>query len=313
VGPRLGIGSVLGRTFDTFGREWSLFLVLAVPAAIGAVLQLLVTPTVQSAIVNGAYRPAPPPNLWLVGTVGIVLATLGGLSGLACAIATDRLWRGEVPGIVETARTTARSVPRAIPIWILAVVVQVIAVVATAGIKPPDPYSVPPTGTDPSAAAMLLAVPFVLTGLFVVIYVGIRLSLVLPVIALETGSILGVLPRAWRISKGHTVALFVIALMAGLCAVGVAWGASLFLLFGDNRAVAGIAIAIATLVTSPITGIWVAIAWGDLVGGRHADSPVMARGRGRWTAVAMIGGLGVLLVIAGIGITGAAISRLVPA
>jgi hypothetical protein len=37
----------------------------------------------------------------------------------------------------------------------------------------------------------------------------------------------------------------------------------------------------------------------------------MARGKGRWTAVAIVGGLGILLVIAGLGITGAAIARLV--
>ena len=37
----------------------------------------------------------------------------------------------------------------------------------------------------------------------------------------------------------------------------------------------------------------------------------MARGDGRWKAVAIVGGLGILLVIAGIGIAGAAIARLV--
>ena len=37
----------------------------------------------------------------------------------------------------------------------------------------------------------------------------------------------------------------------------------------------------------------------------------MARGNGRWKAVAIVGGLGILLVIAGIGIAGAAIARLV--
>src|SRR3954447_22115075 len=31
----LDVGLVVGRTFDTLGREWSLFLALAVPAGIG--------------------------------------------------------------------------------------------------------------------------------------------------------------------------------------------------------------------------------------------------------------------------------------
>ena len=61
--------------------------------------------------------------------------------------------------------------------------------------------------------------------------------------------------------------------------VVTAWGARLFLVFGENRVVAGVALAIAELVTAPLTGIWAAIAWGDLVGGRHADSELMARGK----------------------------------
>ena len=130
AGPRLGIGSVLGRTFDTFGREWSLFLVLATPAAIGSVLQLLVTPTITSEIVNGLYRPAPTPNLLLLATIGILISTLAGLTGLACAVAADRLWRGEIPGIADTVRVVVRSLPRAIPIWLLLVALQVVVVVA---------------------------------------------------------------------------------------------------------------------------------------------------------------------------------------
>ena len=39
--PDRASASVLGRTFDTFGREWSLFLVLAVPAAVASLLQML--------------------------------------------------------------------------------------------------------------------------------------------------------------------------------------------------------------------------------------------------------------------------------
>ena len=86
----------------------------------------------------------------------------------------------------------------------------------------------------------------------------------LPVIALEEGTIRGVIPRTWRLSKGHAIALFAISFLIGITVVGVAWGASLFLLFGESRVIAGIAVAIAVLVTAPLSGIWVAVAWGDL-------------------------------------------------
>ena len=59
AGPRLGVGSVIGRTFDTFGREWSLFLVLATPAALVGVLQLLVQPTISSQYSHGVFVGQP--------------------------------------------------------------------------------------------------------------------------------------------------------------------------------------------------------------------------------------------------------------
>ena len=58
AGPRIDVASVLGRTFDTFGREWSLFLVLAVPAAVASLLQMLITPTVESQVQN-RFAAAP--------------------------------------------------------------------------------------------------------------------------------------------------------------------------------------------------------------------------------------------------------------
>ncbi len=303
---------MIGRTFDTFGREWSLFLVLATPAAIGAVLQILISPSITSQFVNGVFRPAPTPDVWLLVAVGVLFSTLSGITGLASAVAADRLWRGEVPGIGETARVVMRSLPRAVPVWVLVIALQIAVVAVTTAITPPDPYAEPTFGTDPGAAgAFLLALPVIAIGVFVLLFIQVRLSLVLPVIALEEGPSLGVLPRTWRLTKGHAIGLFVISFIIGICVAATAWGASLFLLFGENRVIAGVALAIAVLVTAPLTGIWAAIAWGDLVAGRHADSAVMARGNGRWKAVAIVGGLGILMVIAGIGIAGAAIARLV--
>ena len=55
-----------------------------------------------------------------------------------------------------------------------------------------------------------------------------------------------------------------------------AWGASLFLLFGENRVIAGVALAGMSPVQlgdGAADGDWAAIAWGDLVAGRHADWP----------------------------------------
>ena len=113
-GPRLGVGSVIGRTFDTFGREWSLFLVLAAPAALVGVLQLLTSRRSARSTRTACSSPAAADEPLLPG-VGVVVATAVGLTGLACAVAADRLWRGEPAGIGDSAATAVRSIPRAIP------------------------------------------------------------------------------------------------------------------------------------------------------------------------------------------------------
>ena len=315
TGPRIDVGSVLGRTFDTFGREWSLFLVLAIPAAVASALRLLITPTVEFQFQNRFAATASPGDPWALFVVSVLVATAVGISALACSVAADRFWRGEAAGIVDTAATVVRSIPRAIPLWLLVVLAQAAVVVVTTLITPSTPATPAsrPSLADASAAAalVLLAVPLVIVAAIVGVVVQARLSVVLPVIALEEGSPGSVIPRTWRLTKGNAIMLFLCSLLIGLCVSVTAWGSTLFLLFGDNRLIAGIALAIAELVTAPLTGIWVAIAWGDLVGGRHADNELMTRGKGRWTTATIVFGLGTLLVVAGLGVTGATITRLV--
>ena len=200
-------------------------------------------------------------------------------------------------------------------LWLLVVLVEVAIVVLTTQLT-----SIAPTGRPTAAAAReltLIAVvglPLVLVAVVIGVVVQVRLSLALPVIALEEGTPGSVIPRTWRLTKNHAITLFLCSFVIGICVSLTAWGSTLFLLFGDNRVIAAIALALAELVTAPLTGIWVLVAWGELVaGGRHHDSELMSRGRGRWATVAMVFGLGTVLLLAGFGVTGAAVSRFVPA
>jgi hypothetical protein len=146
----------------------------------------------------------------------------------------------------------------------------------------------------------------VLIGLLVVvplaIWIGARLSLMGPVIVLERQGVVGSLRRAWDLSRGHALLLFVLSLAAGLLSALPLWGASLFAAFVPDALIAGIALAIATLVSHPLTVIAMTIAWGDRVGGRHAESAVMARGRGRGVAALIVFGLGAILFVIGFGV-----------
>src|SRR5690349_24313596 len=49
----LDIGLVVGRTFDTLGREWSLFLALAVPAGIGGFISGALSPSLPAMLRDG--------------------------------------------------------------------------------------------------------------------------------------------------------------------------------------------------------------------------------------------------------------------
>ncbi len=314
AGPRIEVGSVLGRTFDTFGREWSLFLVLAVPAAVASLLQMLITPTVESQVQNRFAATPAVADPWALFVVSVIVATAVGISALASVIAADRLWRGEAAGIGDTIQGVVHSIPRAIPLWLLVVLVQVGVVLFTVEVLPSMSARPTTAGAGQAAALTLIALPIALIVGIAFVAIQVRLSLALPVVALEEGTPGSVIPRTWRVTRGHMIALFACSLAIGLCVSITAWGATLFLLFGDNRIVAGIALAIAELVTAPLTGIWVLIAWGDLVGaGRHHDSELMARGRGRWTTVAIVFGLGAILLVAGFGVTGAAVTRIMAA
>jgi len=314
AGPRIDISSVLGRTFDTFGREWSLFLVLAVPAAVASLLQMLITPTIESQVQNRFAATPDAGDPWALFVVSVIVTTAVGLSALASVIAADRLWRGEPAGIADTVRGVVRSIPRAIPLWLLVVIVQVGVVLFTVWVLPGMSARPTAVSAGPTAALTLVLLPIALIVGIAFVAIQVRLSLALPVIALEEGTPGSVIPRTWRVTRGHMIALFACSLVIGLCVSVTAWGATLFLLFGDNRLMAGIALAIAELVTAPLTGIWVLIAWGDLVGGgRHHDSELMARGRGRWTTVAIVFGLGAILLVAGFGVMSASITRIMAA
>jgi hypothetical protein len=238
--------------------------------------------------------------------VTAIVVTLNGLTALAARFAADRLWRGLPAGPSDAVGAVVRSLPRAIPVWVLLLLSQAAATVPALLIAPTDA-----TGR-PSAAIVEMLPALILVGLPVLAVVAIasiviqaRLSLLVPVIVLEEGSARAVLPRTWRLTRGYAIVLFATGLAIALFSAVTAWGASLFLVFAANRLIAGIALGLAQLVTAPLGGIWTVIAWGDLVGARHADSPLMARGRGRWVTAAFILGIGAFLLVVGIGVAGA--------
>ena len=134
--------------------------------------------------------------------------------------------------------------PRAIGLFLVALAlglvvglfVAVLAIVA---------FAAGPAGILLAALAFLVAFPFA-------IYLSARLSLLLPVLVLEPTPVLAVIGRTWRLTRSHALALFLTAFVIGLSGLVPAWGSALFSLFVDNRVMAGVAVALATMVVAPL-------------------------------------------------------------
>ena len=289
--PSIEIGSIIGRTFDTFGREWSLFLLLAAPAAVGSLLQAVIAP-----VATTAAAPEPTIESLLPAILATIVASLFGLvSAVMITVAADDLWQGRVSGVAGAMSGGLGALPRYLVVVTLlglafALVALVAAVVAGGALA------------VAGAAGGVVVVLGALVLLPLLVWTSARLSLLGPVIVLDPHGVTGTIRRAWEVTRGHALMLFVLSLGVGIVSALPLWGASLFASFVPDPAIAGVALAIATLVYQPLPVIAMTLAWGDLVGGRHADSEAMARGRGRGTAALLVFGLGAVLLVIGIGV-----------
>jgi len=298
-GPRLDVGSIVGRTFDTYGREWSLFLVLALPAGVVSVAQALVVPDyIQGGYEGWTIAANTDPqrvlgDLAVLLGVGLLGAVLSGIGALAMIVAADRMWQAQPTGVIDALRGALRATPRAIALWILVVLV-VVAIAAVA-----------------SVAAMILVGAADTLGLLGftalagaavvgIVFVAVRLTPILVVLVAERTGVLGSVSRTWQLTRGHAIMLFVTGFVVALCSSLGSYGSSLIASATDSHLVAGLASGLASMIAAPLSAIWIVLAWGDLVGGRHRDSDVVARGNGRLTAAVLVAGLGAMLLIVGI-------------
>ncbi len=291
---RLDISLIVGRTFDTLGREWSLFLALAIPAGIGGFISGALSPSLATTLREGQTSTDGQ-----IATMALqaVVAVLGGITTLATIIAADRLWRGTTAGLGDAFARAASILPRVIALFVVVLVATVgLAVALTATVLLLQ--SLGPVAATAGAIAAL--------GLLVVaIYVSARLSVILPVLVLEDTPVIRSIGRSWQLSRGHALVLFGIAFVIALCGLLPTWGGLLFDMFVDNRIVAGVALGLGSMVVAPLGGIWTVIAWGILTGAPYRDSEVMTTGRGRTVGFLIIATVGLVLVMAGGGLAAA--------
>lgn len=229
-GGRVEVGSTIGRALDTFATEWSLFLLIALPA--GALSALSVVP--------GLEVPA---------TLGLIAVTL--LTGIAIVLATDDLWRGRSPALSSL---VARSVRPAIVMLLAGVVIGLAAgglviIVGAVALG------------QPALGVVLVLGALVLLALF-----GVRWSLVQQTIALERAGPLRGLNRSWTLTRGNFWRLFGLVFLLALIVGPATLGSTSVSTYSESRLLAALALLVGTTIATPLPIIALTIAYADVSG-----------------------------------------------
>jgi MFS family permease len=272
---RFSIGSVTGRTLDTYGSEWSLFLLIALVPATIVGLGVILTEAAGLLLVAG------------------IPAGLGAWAMMT--LATDDLWLGRRPALGALLTRTLRLSPRLV-LGILALMAMVfgLALALTLGIVL--------LATIGGSAGAVMAFLLSLVAWVVVVIISIRWSLFMASLALDGSGPLAALNRSFALTRGHVWRVFglfvVLLLLMGLAGVGGTMVSD----YSPNRLLAAVATIIVATITTPVPVIAMVLLFGDLSGRGYADSNVVRAGRGRGIAAGLVVGLGLVLAVVGTGV-----------
>lgn len=134
------------------------------------------------------------------------------------------------------------------------------------------------------------------------IHAALRLGALGQVVLIEGIDGIAAIRRSWQLTRGHVWRLFRLAVLVFLVTLPVSIGAELLRSYTTVPALAAVAPVLTTLVTTPLFAIATTIAWADITRRPHPDNELVARGKGRGLAFAV-------LVVPGLVLAGAAWPR----
>lgn len=208
---------------------WTVALALiAMPFA----LLTLVAPS-STAAMDGTANANQPGLLSLVITVILLTATLA----ITAIALRPQSTVGEA--IAEGGRKTLPMIGAYILVWIpLFILLTLLAAVMVGANADPEALQASlAAGTWPASLTK-----FLLVCIVIALLIGIKLMLMTPVAAAETGNPLKIVSRSWQLSKGHFLkllgftVLFVIAAVIALTAVIFIFGGIVIAVFGPPEA-----------------------------------------------------------------------------
>ena len=276
-----GIGATVGRTLDTYGSAFPVFVALSIPAAIFTSVTVLAGENVGAALI-----------------ASLMTALVGLVTSAAMIFTADDLWRGERPSL---AGALDRAADRVVPLFLatLVIIAALGGIAALAAI-----VAIAVIAAEPGAGSggvLIVAVLLALGFLLVIWHVALRWTLSTPAIVLGGLGPLAGLRQSWSLTRRHLLRLTGLYLVLGLLVVPASIGASLTTTYAAERAVAAVALGVATLLTAPVLAITIAIVYRDLAGRPAPAAAGVERGHGRWTAVTATLGVGLLVLVAGVG------------
>lgn len=208
---------------------WTVALALI---AMPFTLLTLLAPS-SAAAMDGTAASTQPSFLSLVITIVLLTATLA----ITAIALRPQSTVGEA--ISEGGRKTLSMIGAYLLVWIPLFILLVILATVMIG-----------TNADPEALQASLAAgnwppsltKFLLVCIVIALLIGIKLMLMTPVAAAETGNPLKIVARSWQLTKGHFLkllgftVLFVIAAVIALSAVIFIFGGIVIAVFGPPEA-----------------------------------------------------------------------------
>jgi hypothetical protein len=289
AGVKLEVGSVVGRTLDTFVGNWLFFVVLAIPSAAIAV--------VTTIILGGSTSIAF--SLFIsLGTIAVDI-----IFTMAMIVAADDLRAGRT---LDYGTVIGRAADRLVAAFLstLAQLVLFICFVAVALlILVPVSFA----GTGGSLVSLVLAIAAVV----LLVAVAIRWTLSQAAIVLDGFGPLKALGRSRAVTKGNAWRVFALFAVFGLLFLPLSIGVG-GLSFIPRTPVVLLLLVVSNLLSGPLTAIANSIAYGDLTGRPAVERGPATTGNARSILVAAVLVVGAIALVLGAPNIAPGLSRLSP-
>jgi len=264
VTKKATVGTILGDTFSTFGKDFAVYVGVFLIYAIATTLTTLLATALAFGNASGTVDLPPPTGplpldvLYLFLALILVIAVVG---LVIQSVITATLTVFAVHRHQGTAITLGEAFRRGVPKFFSVLGASLLpglllgaAFAAIAGLILYGALTVNIALICGAGVLLLAMVP-------ITIYITIALSLYAPPIVMEGKSAIGGLSRSWELTRGRRLTLFGVLIVLGLLIFVISLAASLPFALIANPYLSSIGGIIATAITGSWTAIMAAVAY----------------------------------------------------